>query len=82
MVNKRCYYGTAKADAINTQLSYALKVSQIKSAPHFVEMVMSDLYKKYDEETLTRSGFQITSLDLNIAEASTMVSITCDQSGF
>ena len=54
---------------INTQLSYAPKVSpQDKSpAPHFVEMVMSDLYKKYDEETLTRSGFQITtSLDLNM----------------
>lgn len=69
MVNNGAITEQQKQDAINTQLSYAPKVSpQDKSpAPHFVEMVMSDLYKKYDEETLTRSGFQITtSLDLNI----------------
>ena len=69
MVNNGAITEQQKQDAINTQLSYAPKVSpQDKSpAPHFVEMVMSDLYKKYDEETLTRSGFQITtSLDLNM----------------
>ena len=79
MVNNGAITEQQKQDAINTQLSYAPKVSpQDKSpAPHFVEMVMSDLYKKYDEETLTRSGFQITtSLDLNMQRE-----ITCDQSG-
>lgn len=36
-------------------------------APHFTEMVMQELYEKYGEETVTRSGFQVkTTLDLGL----------------
>ena len=36
-------------------------------APHFTEMVMAELYKKYDEETVERSGYQVTTtLDLTL----------------
>jgi len=36
-------------------------------APHFTEMVMNQLYDKYGEEDVTRSGYQvITSLDMNV----------------
>lgn len=36
-------------------------------APHFTEMVMKQLYDKYGEEDVTRSGYQVTtSLDMNV----------------
>lgn len=36
-------------------------------APHFTEMVMKELYEKYGEEKVTRSGYQvITTLDMNV----------------
>lgn len=69
MVDNGVITETEKQDALKTELVYAPQVSaQDESpAPHFVEVVMADLYEKYDEETLARSGFQITtSLDLNM----------------
>lgn len=36
-------------------------------APHFTQMVLDELYQKYGEETVTRSGYQVTTtLDANI----------------
>lgn len=36
-------------------------------APHFAQMVLDQLYDKYGEETVTRSGYQVrTSLDMNL----------------
>lgn len=36
-------------------------------APHFTEMVMKELYDKYGEEKVTRSGYQVTTtLDMNV----------------
>ena len=38
-------------------------------APHFTEMVMNELYKKYGEETVARSGYQVTTtLDMGIQD--------------
>lgn len=44
------------------QLSYQPPKSPINDsvAPHFAQMVLDELYKKYGEETVTRSGFQVT----------------------
>lgn len=36
-------------------------------APHFAQMVLDQLYDKYGEETVTRSGYQVrTTLDMNL----------------
>jgi penicillin-binding protein 1A len=36
-------------------------------APHYAEMVMAELYNKYGEEEVTRSGYRVrTTLDLNL----------------
>lgn len=38
-------------------------------APHFTEMVMNELYKKYGEETVARSGYQVTTtLDMSVQD--------------
>ncbi len=40
------------------------------SAPHFAEMVLSDLYEEYGEERVTRSGFRVTTtLDATLQKA-------------
>jgi penicillin-binding protein 1A len=53
--------------ALAEQLAYQ-PVKEIDNiAPHFTEMVIGELYDKYGEEVVQRSGFQVsTSLDLNI----------------
>lgn len=59
----------AEADAAKAQvLAYAPQGEGVNStAPHFAEMVLSDLYKKYGEEVVTRSGFRVTTtLDKNL----------------
>jgi 1A family penicillin-binding protein len=52
----------AEADAAETQtLAYAAPSDGINNtAPHFAEMVLSELYDKYGEERVTRSGFRVT----------------------
>ena len=62
------YITQAEADAAaQTQLAYAPEQQAAQSeAPHFAEMVITELNKKYGEETVIRSGFRVkTSLDLD-----------------
>lgn len=63
------YISQADADAAKqTELAYAPEEQQEtqSEAPHFAEMVISELNKKYGEETVIRSGFRVkTSLDLD-----------------
>lgn len=48
---------TAKAEV----LTYAPQdAGPNGTAPHFAEMVLNDLYNKYGEERVTRSGFRVT----------------------
>lgn len=53
--------------ALGQQLSYAeVSPTDYDNAPHFAEMVMSELYDKYGEEKIKRSGYKVkTTLDLN-----------------
>ena len=50
------------------QLTYApMSETGDSVAPHFVQMVMDELYEKYGEQTVVRSGYQVrTSLDLTL----------------
>ena len=59
-----------KTDALAQQITYAEPSSGISNeAPHFTEMVLNELYDKYGEETVTRSGYQVTTtLDLSLQE--------------
>ena len=52
----------AEADAAKAQeLAYASpNDSKNNTAPHFAEMVLQQLYDKYGEERVTRSGFRVT----------------------
>jgi len=56
-----------KTAAYNEELTYQ-PVKEIDNvAPHFTEMVLQELYDKYGEETVKRSGYQVTTtLDLNL----------------
>lgn len=60
-----------KTAALATELAYANPDSGIDNeAPHFTEMVLNELYKKYGEEQVTRSGYQVTTtLDLGLQES-------------
>lgn len=58
-----------KKAALAEQLTYQPPKSPFSGsdAPHFVEMVLDQLYQKYGEETVTRSGYQVTTtLDSNV----------------
>ncbi len=58
-----------KQAALAEQLTYQPPASPINDsvAPHFAEMVLDEVYKKYGEETVTRSGYQVTTtLDANV----------------
>lgn len=57
-----------KQAALAEQLAYApAEASSEGEAPHFAEMVLEELYKKYGEEKTLRSGYQVqTTLDLNL----------------
>lgn len=59
-----------KTAALNETLVFAPAGSGIdNAAPHFTEMVLSELYEKYGEEQVTRSGYQVTTtLDLTLQE--------------
>jgi len=62
----------AEADAAKAeQLAYAPQDSGVNgTAPHFAEMVLKDLYDKYGEEVVTRSGYRVTTtLDLTLQKA-------------
>jgi 1A family penicillin-binding protein len=59
-----------KTAALAETLTYAPPKSAIDNeAPHFTEMVLKQLYDKYGEERVTRSGYQVkTTLDLGLQE--------------
>lgn len=62
------------ADAAKAQvLAYAEQSEGVNdTAPHFAEMVLSELYKTYGEERVTRSGFRVTTtLDPNLQKSAT-----------
>jgi 1A family penicillin-binding protein len=52
--------------ALTQQLTYAeVKPVEYVNAPHFTEMVIDELYEKYGEERIKRSGYKVkTTLDL------------------
>ena len=52
--------------ALSQELSYAeVKPVEYVNAPHFTEMVIDELYEKYGEERIKRSGYKVkTTLDL------------------
>lgn len=69
MVNNNMISASEKEAAVAEEIAYAPQKSPSDEspAPHYVEMVMSELSKKYGEEKVTRSGFQVkTSLDLGL----------------
>lgn len=58
-----------KTAALGEALAYApvADASTSSDAPHFAEMVLNELYEKYGEEKVKRSGYQVkTTLDLNL----------------
>lgn len=58
-----------KQAALAQPLAYASQADDAGSAPHFAQMVLQELYDKYGEETVTRSGYQVkTTLDLTLQQ--------------
>lgn len=58
-----------KKTAYEEQLVYQPPKSPINDsiAPHFAQMVLDELYAKYGEETVARSGYQVmTTLDIEV----------------
>jgi 1A family penicillin-binding protein len=60
-----------KKAALNEQLAYAPRKSPIDNqAPHFTEKILAELYDKYGEEQVERSGYRVkTTLDLGLQDA-------------
>lgn len=65
MVNNKFITEAEKQAALGEQLAYSTEASTANSvAPHFAEMVIEELNKKYGEERVARSGYQVqTTLD-------------------
>ena len=63
----------AEADAAKAEvLTYAPQTDRSlnKIAPHFAQMVLDDLYQKYGEDYVNRSGLRVTTtLDINLQNA-------------
>lgn len=56
-----------KDEAEKIELAYQPAKTIDNAAPHFTEMVLEELYEKYGEEKVKRSGYQVkTSLDLSL----------------
>ena len=56
-----------RTSALKEKLAYQPPAVITNDAPHFTEMVLEELYEKYGEETVERSGYQVTTtLDLKI----------------
>jgi len=60
-----------KTAALKQKLTYAeVKEGIDNSAPHFTEMVLNQLYEKYGEEKVKRSGYRVkTTLDLKLQKS-------------
>lgn len=66
----------AEADAAKAEvLAYASPSDGLNNtAPHFAEMVLNELYNKYGEERVTRSGFRVTTtLDTSLQKSANEV---------
>jgi penicillin-binding protein 1A len=65
MVNNKFITEAEKQAAMAEELAYSTEASTANSvAPHFAEMVIEELNKKYGEERVARSGYQVqTTLD-------------------
>ncbi len=58
-----------RVSALQEELAYQPPAVIKNDAPHFTEMVLGELYEKYGEETVERSGYQVTtSLDLRLQQ--------------
>lgn len=69
MVTNKMITADEKTAASGEQLTYQPPQSAINDskAPHFTQMVLDQLYDKYGEETVNRSGYQVTTtLDFNV----------------
>jgi 1A family penicillin-binding protein len=57
-----------KQAAQSEKLTYAKgQAGDEGAAPHFAQMVLQEIYKKYGEETVKRSGYQVkTTLDIDL----------------
>lgn len=69
MVDNGYVTNEQKVATLAEPLVYAAVSSADKdnAAPHFTQMVLDELYKKYGEEKVTRSGYQVkTTLDLTL----------------
>ncbi|HEY5695681.1 MAG TPA: PBP1A family penicillin-binding protein [Candidatus Saccharimonadales bacterium] len=56
--------------ALSETLAYVpAQQQEVGKAPHFTQMVLNELYKKYGEEQVLRSGYTVkTTLDLNLQQ--------------
>lgn len=69
MVDNKAITEQEKTTALAEELAYqpVKPLADSSKAPHFTEMVMNELYKKYGEEKVARSGYQVTTtLDMNM----------------
>lgn len=68
MVTNKYITEQQKQETLATELRYApIKEDNDSEAPHFAEMVLNELYDKYGEEKVLRSGYQVrTTLDLGM----------------
>lgn len=69
MVDNKIITEAEKQEALAKQLAYQPPKSAADSspAPHYAQMVLNQLYDKYGEETVTRSGYQVrTTIDLKV----------------
>lgn len=61
MVENGMITDTERQAALNELLVYAdPQIDTSDQAPHFVQMVMNELYEEYGEENVKRSGYQVT----------------------
>lgn len=69
MVDNKVITSEQKQAALAEQLPLqpVKELADSSKAPHFTEMVMKELYEKYGEEKVARSGYQVTTtLDMNV----------------
>lgn len=67
MLNNQKIDEQQRQAAASEELSYQPATAITNDAPHFTEMVLAELYEKYGEERVERSGLQVTtSLDLGM----------------
>ena len=71
MVSNEYITEAEKGTALKEKLDYAeVKNGIDNSAPHFTEMVLGELYEKYGEEKVKRSGYRVkTTLDLKLQKS-------------